>query len=281
MRWLILTALLLVPAGAATYTPALYFLAPSEDPILGAGSLTLLQPTGNESANAVLVPLGEVPGATFIALESPNATHILGRVLVGLWMDPGIAQGAVEARILVVDPAGAITEISRSALPVSTDPNALPEPTTLLPPDPTDPQAAVYHMAAKLLPLLNRPPMLLDLGILNVEVPEGAIASIELRLIADNTTEMPAAGLARIAYDAALTPSFVYVSWWSPNPVVAPAPGATPTQPGSSDPSAPIGKDPNEPSGPSSDAGKDSPGLAIPVGLLALTATAMVLRRRS
>lgn len=276
-------ALLLAPAASAGYTPALYYLAPPDASPL-EGNLSTDAPEGDvPSAAFVTVLPADAASASFIALEDPNATHVLGRVLVGLWADLSAAQGAVEARFVLVED-GVATPLASATRPVSTDPAQAPEPTALLPPDPTDPQGAVFHAAAQAMPLLARPPVLLDLGVLDVEVPEGAVAGIELRLVEDNATGLPASGFARVSYAAATAPSFLYVPWWSADEPAAPGqtPAKAPSQPGpggSSGAPGSGGSGGSQDPAPQSD-GKDSPAAPLVLVLAGLAAVA-VLRRRS
>lgn len=277
----LLSLLVLVPAASAGFSPSLYYLAPD-----GAdGALSEEAPEGESPSSAFVTALpADAASAAFVALEGPreNATHVLGRVLVGLWADVGVAQGSVEARLVLVRD-GTVTPLASAAQPISTDPSEVPEPTALLPPDPTDPQGAVFHAAAQVMPLLSHPPFLLDLGVLDMEVPEGAVAGVELRLVEDNATGAPASGIVRVQYAAATTPSFVYVPWWSEDPEASGAPGSprTPSQPGPGGGSGPSGG--GGASDPDDDVvvrpgGQNSPGLPL-VLLLALVAAAAAVRR--
>lgn len=276
---LLLAALVVAPVACAGYAPTLYYLAPPDlDPL--AGSLSTDAPEGDAPSSAFVTVLpADAASASFIALEGANATHVLGRVLVGLWADLSAAQGAVEARFVLVED-GVVTPVASATRPVSTDPAQAPEPTALLPPDPTDPQGAVFHAAAQAMPLLARPPVLLDLGLLDVEVPEGAVAGIELRLVEDNATGLPASGFARVSYAAATAPSFLYVPWWSTDPPATPGqtPPKAPTQPTGGGPTGSSpgsgAEDPDRP------AGQDSPAASLVLVLVGLAAVA-VLRRRT
>ncbi len=270
--------LLFAPLASAGYAPGLYFLAPSDNPL--EPRLAELLPEGNTSRQQPILALGESPGVVFLSPNAANGTQVLGRVLAGVWLDSDATQGAMEARVVLHLENGSLMEVSRAEVPLSLDPAAAPDPAALLPSDPTDPEAAVYYAAANVLPLIQSPPFLLDMGFLAMDVPEGAKVAIEFRLVEDESTGLPAIGIAQIAYDSALAPSFLYVPWWSPD---AASPGSSPGAPPGSPPASPPQASPSAPPSPSpspSESDNESPSIGVVVLLVGALLMAQLHRQR-
>ncbi len=264
-------ALFAAPLAAAGSTPSLVFLADGASGPVGDGILTQDWPDSNESkARPVLIELAG-PSAVFVDVEEPPGTHLRGHVFAGIWPDAAIAKDARLRVTLWLDDQA----IAEAMVVVNVDPSAAPDPASLVPPDPSDPEGAVYHALGTVLPLVLQPPTLVDLGVVDVEVPAGSQIKIGLGLT--GADGMPPLGAAMaVKYDGVLTPSFLYLPWWSANPeAVSPqiervpkgqSPIATPTA-SSTDPPAPA-----------SNPGNDSPGLSL-IAVVAGLSVALWLRR--
>ncbi|MFA5944921.1 MAG: PGF-CTERM sorting domain-containing protein, partial [Candidatus Thermoplasmatota archaeon] len=142
----------------------------------------------------------------------------------------------------------------------------------------TDPQAIVFYEVAQVLPLVLHPPALFVLGPVDVPFGNESSFAIGFRLTQGSSpAPLPAGAFGSIQYDGAYTPSFVYVPWYAPDP---PKPTFTP-RPTSSSSTSKAGTLGGSTSGsPVSDDDKDSPGFALPLGLVALLAAAAFAARR-
>ncbi len=257
-----LLALSLLPLATAGSVPTIGFLR-DDGPPVSPGILSLDWPTGNESSARQVPPelLGET---TFVADFDAPGEAWLGRLMMGVWPDAGIAKEAViQARISIDDEV-----VAEASIPVDVDPEDIPDPQALVPPDPTDPQGAVMHAAVQAAPLILEPPLLVDFGIVDLQVPNGSVIKLHLSV---QSGEVPVPGTAAIKYDSLLSPGFVYIPWFSADPE-ATAPQVAPAAP------APQPAPQPQPSGPApSPTGEDSP-LPFVAVLLAL-GIALRLRR--
>lgn len=270
---LFLIVLLAAPLAAAGSAPSIAFFADSASGPVGDGILTQAWPTTNESSvRPILIELAG-PSTTFVDIEEPPGTHLKGRLFAGIWPDAALADDA-QLRVSVWLDGELIAE---GMVPINIDPSATPDPLKLVPPDPTDPQGAVYHVIGQVLPLVLQPPTLVDLGVVDVEVPNGSALQVGFGLV--GAASMPPVGAAMVLkYDGVLTPSFMYMPWWSADPeAVSPQiskveQAQAPVVPPAAPPAAP-------PAPTSSPNDEESPG----VGLLALVVAvgaAFLLRRR-
>ncbi len=255
--------LLLAPLASAGSAPSIVFFADGETGIAGDGILSQDWPTSNESkVRPILIELAG-PATVFVDVEEPPGTHLKGRLFVGLWPDAALAMDArLKVSLWVGD-----ASVAEAMLPVDIDPASAPDPTALVPPDPSDPEGAVYHAIAQVVPLVLQPPTLVNLGGLDVEVPEGTPVRIGLGLVGADGG-IPVGAAMALKYDGLLTPSFAYMPWWSADPEaespqVKRVQTTAPVSPGPSPPSAP-----STPPAPASAPGEDSPG----IGLLAMVA---------
>jgi len=275
---LIAVGLALAPLATAGSQPALYFLKDGPTP-LDDGAMDADMPEGNESSIRPIPPA--IDGADLVFLGGDlGGERLRGPLFVGLWTDgSAVLDGQINATVYLVQD-GALEAVAGMSIDISTDPESLPDPTSLVPPDPTDPEAAALYIAAQAAPLVLKPPMLFNLGSVDIEVPEGAGLALGLSL--ESTSGLPIGiGVATVKYDALLTPSFVYAPWWSADPAPSgsssassSASGSASASPSSSSSSSAMS---DAPAG-SSD-GKDSPGLGwvATIGAVGLVA---LLRRR-
>jgi uncharacterized protein (TIGR03382 family) len=204
----------------------------------------------------------------------------MGPLFVGLWTDSSLViEGNISVGLYLRE-GDTDTLVASASRSLDIDPSQVPEPTSLIPPDPTDPEAAAYYIAAQALPLINKPPMLLDLGMVDVEVPENATLVLGFSLVAPGGGALPAGfGVASIKYDSALTPSYLYAPWYAADPVM-PSPSASPSASPSGSPTSgsPSGSTPPGTGDPSETKAEESPGagILVVVGALGLA----LLRRR-
>ncbi len=262
-----------LPLASAGPAPALAFLADSESGPLADGALVHAWPVADEpKVRPILVELAG-PSTVFVDVEEQPGTHLKGRVFVGIWPDAAIAK---DARLRVSLYVGNDL-VNESFVPVTVDPNNVPDPTALLPPDPTDPQGAVFHIVAQVVPLVLQPPTMVDLGVVDVEVPEGSSVRLGFGLVGADGLPPTGAAMA-LKYDGKLSPSFVYLPWWSADPqAVSPQIDDVPKQ---QPPVTPPSTDtPTSGPAPAGSPGEESPAVGI-VALLGVVAMALLWRRR-
>lgn len=278
--------LLLAPLAVAGPAPAVHYLADEASPFQ-TGAMQTEAPSKNESSQR-LVTAG-IDGPTVWFSTPVQEGRLAGPAFLGLWTTANpVVLGEVEAS-LWLDADGNRTLLSSAALDAAIDPAQIPEPTSLVPPDPTDPEGAAFHVAAQLLPLLMSPPMVFDLGAIDVEAPANASLMLGLELVGD---PLPV-GASIIQYDAVTAPSFLYVPWYAPDPPApqptsSPSPTSSPPSSSSSSTSSPppsaspggTGSSAPEPEAEEEAPSEDSPGAGLLAILVALGAAAYVMRRR-
>lgn len=263
--------LLLLPAAAARPEPVLYFLYDDEAPVL-PGLMNDSMPSDLEPETRPVLPgSDELPSALFVTSLEDHPGRLQGRMVVGLWTGQSpVLEGNLTAVLYEVQDDERVV-LARASVDVHTDPTGI-DPTVLVPPDPTDPEGSIAYLQYQALTMLLRPPLLLDLGVLEANVTEGAQLALGIYLEAAPDGVAPM-GISSLEYGGQLQPSFVFVPWYAPDP-----PRATPVSP--APPTAPP-TDSHAPAPsptPEAQAARDSPGLAVALVLVGLAA--LVLRRR-
>ncbi len=270
---LLFALLVAVPSVAAVPQPALYFLKEGDPPIVGPGVLNGTPPDGLEpSSRPVLIGSSDVPSAVFVLDEAARTELLLGPIFVGLWTGPSLVVDGNITATLYVQEGSSLTPIASASQHLFLNESSAPDPTTLVPPDPTDPEAAAMYIAAQVLAGLIKPPVLMQFGFVEVDVPADATLALGFYLEASegSQTPIPVGAAATLEYDAALRPTFLYVPWYAPDP--DPTQSFTQTQsvtptPTQGNPTLGGGADDNE----------DSPGIGV---LALLVAIAFVAARR-
>ncbi len=274
---LILAGLLLAPFTEARPAPALYFLKDGETPLLDDGILNATLPDGNATKTRI-IPVGSEDFAPVRFVTEAGEAHptlLRGPLFVGLWTGESVMlHGNLTATFYLMSGQEA-KPIGNASIMLDADTEQAPDPAALIPPDPTDPEGAVFHIAAQILPMILKPPTLLAMGIVDMEVPEDAHIAVGFRIDPGSSPgPTPVGGFAQIQYDALLQPSFAFVPWYEPDP-----PRPAPTTPSAGSPgTGQASPPPASPPPASPDDGKDSPGLGLLV-ILALVA-AVATRRR-
>lgn len=271
---LAVAALLMVPLASAGSTPVVGFLDDGETGPVGEGTITHEYPDSNESmVRAILADVGQGPTTIFTATNH-SGTHLKGPLFAGLWADELAGQDGMLVVAILVD--GEV--VSTAEVDVAFDPESLPDPESLIPPDPTDPEGAVFHVVGQAMPYIFQAPLVMDMGYVDVEIPNGSDLSIALSI--QTPGDVPTGLMTTMKYDGILTPSFVYLPYWTADPEATPPqlppPRSEPNDPGASDPDPPTDDNDDEGS-----EGKDSPGIGLVLvgGLLAVAAIAA--RRRT
>lgn len=219
----ILIALLFFPVALGASAAEVLYLAPGITP-LSDGSLDAEAPQDlNGSISLILPGSPELPTISF-SREGDHADRIYGPLLIGLWTGPSpTLLGNITA---VVSDGSSI--LSSASVDIALDSESVPDPMSLIPPDPSDPEQAVAYVLAQAVMATMNPPVLLDLGFMDANVSRDAPISVSFFL----EGEPIALGAASLQYDGALTPSFLYVPFYEPDP--APSSSSSSTAPASS-----------------------------------------------
>jgi hypothetical protein len=287
----ILVALLFIPTAMAGSVPELLFFAPGSSPL--EGGMSAEKPADMDASTSLILPgSAELPSSSFVR-DGNHSDRIYGPLLVGLWIGPSpTAVGNISA---VISDGESI--LGSATVDVAIDPENLPDPQSLVPPDPTNPEQAVAYIAAQAMLAVMQPPAMLDFGFIDVAVDPDANITVSFFL----EGEPIALGAASMQYDGALSPSFVYVPFYEPEPAASSSspsgstPGSSATgssAPGSSAPGSGSSSEPGSSSGeppslgignepePESEESKDSPGLGV-FAIVGIAAVAMLRRYKS
>lgn len=280
-------ALSSVPVAAAASEPAVYYLHRRDltdpDQLIG-GPLMSVDPPEDEAHMISPVTLGtdDLPTLLWTAAdEEDRPTRIIGPLFVGLFRgQEALSDGNMSAVLYEVASDDTRTVLAKASLHVNIteDPEQTPDPTTIVPPnpDPTDPEGAAMHAAAKLLPMVLEAPLVFNFGFVNLELQNGSKLALGLFLEEDEEGNVPA-GTIPLYYDGTLlAPSFLFVPWFRENPAPPPVPEPPAPQP---QPPAPQPQPEPEPEPEDDEPNKDSPGVGI-LAALALVGLAGYLARR-
>jgi hypothetical protein len=225
--FVLLALLVLAPTVSAGYQPTLYYL---KDGHLGPAQPGLLNATRPNATQPTLrpVPLDvpNLPAATFETGGLPHPPRLLGPVYLGVWVGPSpVAEGNLTVRLLTLNGTRTIP-LGNATMALDANVSNLPNPASLVPPNPSDPQGSVAYELSKLLPAVTPPPKLLYLG--TMDALFNATQGLVLSFTVTPADGQPAArgAAATIQYNATLTPSFLYVPWYSPDPPRTAAPYA-------------------------------------------------------
>lgn len=275
LRSAAVAVLLLLPLASAGPAPVVGFFADGESGPVGDGVIAADWPDSEDGKVRAIVPdlLGQ-PLVVFAAEDAPG-THLQGPIFAGIWPDAGAAKDSYIHMVVTVDG----DMVAESTALVDIDPANAPDPTALVPPDPTDPEGTVYYELAQLMPLLLQPPTLVDMGAIDVEVPEGADVVVSMSLVGPDGAP-PTGASVLLKYDSTLSPSFVYLPWWSADPEVQSPQleDIEAAQPEDPEP-APVMAPDDDAAPAGSPAGEDSPGIGV-VAVLGLLTIAFWARRR-
>lgn len=237
----------------------------------------------------------------FNSNASANTGRIYGPIITLLFLpkSPTVQHGNVTVQLVVVPkgtsltavpPAGEVIASTTFSMDAGNTTSFLPNATSMVPPNPTDPQAALAYVQGQLLAygfttlassykiafLLNETKSFI------IDKTVDKESTVQMRLsLAPGSSPLPIAAAAGqpVAYWNILTPSFVYVPWYAEDPpqktptyTTAPRPSATTSSPNGG--GSPDGTDS------SSTTKKKTPSIEVPLLVLGLAALALVARRR-
>jgi hypothetical protein len=219
--WPLLLLLLLLPNASAGYEPRFYYL---KDDGLGAAETGLLNGTTpnatQPSSRPIPVALPNVPAAVFQTGDgTSHAPRLLGPVYVGLWIGPSpVVKGNLTVTLYMQNGTQTIP-LGNASISLDANASKAPDPATLVPPDPSDPQGALFYELSRLLPVITPPPVLLHLGNLDVQLNATDRLLLSFAVTAGGS-DLPAAegAAATIQYNSTLTPSFLYTPWFKADP---------------------------------------------------------------
>jgi hypothetical protein len=307
---LVLALLLVAPAASALARPAFYFMTDAPSPLddtvpplpvpvplpvslptldLSPGILEPYDPVLRNVPNATAAKSRLVtPGTETVVpvqfVTPGNHSHpdrIRGILFIGLWLgESTVLHGNLNATLYEVPADGsAAIPLAGTSIPLDLNASKAPDPTALIPPNSTDPQAILFYELAQIMPLLLRPPALLTFGPMDIAFGNESSFAIGFRLEQGSSpVPLPIGAYATLQYDGAFSPSFAYVPWYAPDP---PRPTSTVSRTSTSSGSPTR----SSTSGPTTDQviggdDKDTPGLAIPMLAGLLLVAALAARRR-
>jgi len=191
----------------------------------------VLDPYSRQAANAPNSTTSKerlvTPGSDVVMpvrfVTPSNASHpdrIKGPLFLGVWTGESATYKAnLTATMYEIPKSGAAVAIANSSVDLDFNQSKLPDPTTLVPPNSTDPQVIAFYELAKVLPVLLHPPALFVLPV-DIEFRNDSQFAVVFSLTpGDSGAPVPAGAFASIEYDGLVTPTFVYVPWYAPDPV--------------------------------------------------------------
>lgn len=298
-RHLIATAtvlVLLAPAAAAGPKAATYFLHEAPlDPAnghlgpAGPGVLNSSFPSF-EAAKLRPIPIGanELDLVEFhVSSENETPSYLLGPIFLAVWLGPDVILDAnVTAAVYLVNDTDRL-EIGNASINLAFDPEELPDPLTLIPEEPevpSDPEAILGQTLAQVLPYVVKMPRFLNLGFVNMEVPEGSQLVLEFFLEPtdpDALLPLPEGLAATLMYDGMLAPTLLYVPWYEfTQPTYTTQPPRTTTTPSSTDGPSSASSSNTDGADPQEGGGGKSPGASAALMLAAVAAVGVVVARR-
>lgn len=261
---------------------------PTVDP--NAGVLDPFDPLAPNAPNSSTsrqryVPVGSelvLPVQFVSPADAPShPTRIKGNLFMGLWTgQSAVYQGNLSATLYEIPPEGEPIPLASVSQALDFNQSTAPDPTALIPANTTDPQAIVFYELAQVMPMLLHPPALFVMPLdVNLTSTDSRLALGLMLEQGSSPAPLPIGATASVQYDGLVTPSFVYVPFYTPDP-----PRATPTpRPGSSfsnSRSPTFGSGGGQTTGAVDGGEQESPGLGVPLAVLALAALAVSARRR-
>lgn len=289
-------ALLSAPAALAGPQPAVYFLEDTASGVSAPGNATADYPDENASSNVRLLAYGSVADPTHLFHAPESAiVRLQGDAIAGTWISPDLAVDAgVSAALYEIDANGNRTHIANATHSLLIDPEDVPDPASLLPPDPEDPEGAAYHVAAAVVSAMEGPHILHHFVGISHDMASGSHLAIGFYM-SEGSGGIPL-GVTGIEYGSQEHASFLFAPWYTPDPAPAPAPPAPRDPPSASEDEPEAMDEPEdameeetshsdaehmEESEAESDDSKDSPTAAPLLVLAALAAIAIARRRQS
>lgn len=285
MWGLILVALLALPATASAGSqPAVYYLRDGEMGPAGNGELNATVPNSTQPQLRV-IPVGatDLMPIRFQMSDAEHPPRLLGLAYIGLWMGPSpIKHGNITATLVAVK-GTEIRELANASFALDANTSRTPDPTTMIPPQPpippSDPEAyatfLAYWVLANALPAVQPPARLLFLGVLDEEIAPDEVLALDLKLTQGSSElPIPQGAFATLQYNGAMSPSFVYAPWYSPNPQVVSTYKPRPMTPRPSTES-------DSPSPSETEQANGTPAPSLIVLLIAVGGIAFLRRRRA
>lgn len=282
VSWAFALGLLLLPAiAAAGPQPVAYYLKDGPLGLAEDGRLNSTRPNATQpSVRPVPAAVSDVVPIQFLTDGSAHPDRIVGPIYVAVYTGPALAVHAnLTAHVFLLNGTQRVP-IANASIVLDANASKAPQPTALVPPSPTgDPQATAYYELFQLMPLVAPPAKLLYLGYSNLKVEPTARIGVSFTITRGSSElPVPEGVLGTVQYNATLSPSFIYIPWYAPNPTPTYKPPTYTVAPRpSTSGSTPVGTD--APGRPAEDSrGVPAPDLMILV--LTLAAALVVIRRR-
>lgn len=178
-------------------------------------------PNSTEPDIKVIYPASEqlVP-IRFLAPD--NHTHpnrIKGPFILGVWTGESPAPYAnLTATLYEVPVEGSPIALANATVAIDLNASKAPDPTALIPPNSTDPSAILFYELAQVLPLVLQPPLLFILGPVDIQFANTSSLAVGFALEGGSSPVGEPVGAATLRFNSTLSPSFVYVPWYAPDP---------------------------------------------------------------
>jgi hypothetical protein len=140
---MIAALLMLVAPAAASHGSVVWFLADGDSAVAGK-HMSAEAPDGSGSVAVIIPTEASWLQNRFLAPQEVPEGRIVGPVMAGLWLDevPQIP-GKIDVVLLEVR-GDTMTALARASVDIGRNLPPPPEPTSLLPSDPSDPERAAY-----------------------------------------------------------------------------------------------------------------------------------------
>jgi hypothetical protein len=151
-----------------------------------------------------------------------NHTHpdrLKGYFLVGVYVGESPApQANLTLTLFEVKADGVEVPLANASVAIDLNASHAPDPMSLVPPNSTDPMTIVLYEVGQLSPLILQAPLYFLLGPVDRPFDNTSSFAVGFRLDPGSSPFPDPPGAASIRFNATLTPSFVYVPWYAPDP---------------------------------------------------------------
>lgn len=178
-------------------------------------------PNSTEPDVKLVYPASEtVKPVRFLTLpDAPHPDRLKGYFLVGVYVGESPApQANLTTTLYEVKLDGTEVALANASAVIDLNASHAPDPMSLVPPNSTDPMTIVLYEVGQAYPLVYQAPMYFLLGPVDMAFDNTSAFAIGFRLDPGSSPFADPPGAASIRFNASLTPSFVYVPWYAPDP---------------------------------------------------------------
>jgi hypothetical protein len=178
-------------------------------------------PNSTEPDVKLVYPASETvkPVRFLTPADHSHPDRIKGYFLVGVYVGESPAPKAnLTTTLYEVKLDGTEIALANASAAIDLNASHAPDPMTLVPPNSTDPMTIVLYEVSKVSPLILQAPLYFLLGPVDIAFDNTSSFAIGFRLDPGSSPFPDPPGAASIRFNASLTPSFVYVPWYAPDP---------------------------------------------------------------